>query len=423
MTEKDIKAIEDTLGLAKHRAEQNVDTGKNALKAINDVIPKVTKALAELRGGGSELAQATAQLEQVTKELADTKVKLADTEKALAEALKGGGAPPKRKLRNGVSMGNSVNGYIEDVPRFIGPYVLEGGIGSLRIPIKHENIWQGGVIKEATKINGWDTKQWPRIKDAIDFCLANDVMVVLDDHKYLGYGNPDVLPFWLAMAQKLKDAYGDTDLIALEIQNESMEGGWEDEYAANVKALVTGLRDAGINYPLIIGWGGWNAAGYFDKAMTSLDAIGGPNSIDPLGKIIWSAHHYPTTSGNDRPRDASKKKPEITGSSVSGQLRDMLEGCRQRGIKCMFTEVGHGGGARGWLENGSGKPEFNGKAWLEAYSALLEEYSDVCLGSIVWGGGDGWKDDYPFKVEYAKDNWAQTRATDFWASMVRFWGK
>jgi hypothetical protein len=325
-----------------------------------------------------------------------------------------------RRFRHGMAISNSLDGYFEDVTRSITPAITDGGIGTLRIPLRRTNAWRDGQITESILIGQYQTKQWLPLTKIIDSCIANDVIALIDDHSYSAYSDVNVRDFWLAMGAKLKEKYGDTDMIVLELQNESSKGGWDADYANSVKTLVTALRAAGINYPLAIGWGSWNSIGGYERAMTELDAIGGPQSIDPLNKIIWTAHHYPTTTGNDQPV-SGKTAPEIKGGSISTQFKTMFDGCKARGLKCMITEIGMGGSARNWLSNGSNVPAFNGKAWLASFSALVAQYPGTVVGVVAWGGGMAWKDTYPFKIEYAKDSWAQTLGTEFWGDMRTFW--
>lgn len=351
---------------------------------------------------------------------------LMEESKSLAERLAaceaGGGtpAPMPSQQRNGASMSNSQNGYYENVQRHVAPYVIDGGARALRIPVKRKLLWQNGEIQDAIMLNGYSTKQFLGLKAIIDFALAEDVAVVIDDHSYSGYGNETLLPFWIALGNRLKGIYGDNDLIHLELQNESSAGGWETNYAENARNLIHGIREAGIAYPVILGWGGWNSVGGHKRALAEIDAIGGPEVLDPLGKLSFSAHDYPTTSGNDQPK-AGKSKPEIKGGALDPHWDEMFSEFKRRGLRVWITEIGMGGGARGWLENGSDKPEFNGKAWFEAFTAKVKEYPDTVAGVLAWGGGDAWKTDYPFKVEWAKDEWTATKSTEFWRMISAFW--
>jgi hypothetical protein len=329
-------------------------------------------------------------------------------------------APAAPTIYNGVSMSNSIGGYVEDVVRFLAPYITDGGAKSVRVPIKRQNNMVNGQLVETITLNGYATKQWEPLKKIIDFCIARDMLVVIDDHTYSAYSDPAVQEFWLLMGAKLKATYGDNDKIVLELQNESSKGGWDVNYATSVKNLVTALRSAGINYPLAIGWGGWNSVGNFTRAMTELDAIGGPQSIDPLNKIIWTAHHYPTPTGNDQPV-AGKPAPTIRGTSPAAAFKTMFDGCKARGIKCMITEIGLGGGARAWFANENSTSTYTGREWLTDFGALVAQYAGTVVGVIGWGAGSAWADTYPLKMEYAKDSWPQTIATDFWGQMKKFW--
>lgn len=334
-----------------------------------------------------------------------------------AYGLVGATAPTKTRQRNGTSLSNSRNGYYEDVPRFIAPYVFDGGARAIRIPIKRSLLWRNGVIQDAISLNGYSTKQWLALKTIIDFGIAEDVAIVIDDHSYSPMGDSELLPFWTALGKKLMDTYGPNDLIHLELQNETSSGGWSPTYALDSKALIQGIRAAGIPYPIILGWGGWNAVGGYTRALAELDAVG---EIDPLGKLEFSAHHYPTTTGNDQP-SSGKSAPQIKGSAVAANFKEMFDEFKRRGLRIWITEIGLGGGARGWLSNGSGVPEFNGKAWLEQFTALVKEYPDTVAGVLAWGGGSAWPNTYPMKQEYEKDNWSATKGTDFWRTVKNLW--
>jgi len=326
----------------------------------------------------------------------------------------------KPRQRNGTSLSNSRNGYYEDVPRFVAPYVFDGGARALRVPVKRSLLWRNGAIQDSIMIGAYATKQWLAFKPIIDFGIAEDVAIVIDEHSYSPMGDPELLPFWIALGKKLMEAYGPNDLIHLESQNETNGGDWSTTYAADSKALVQGIRAAGIPYPIILGWGGWNAVGGYKRALAELDAVGGADKIDPLGKLEFSAHHYPTTTGNDQPL-AGKSAPQIKGAAVAANFKEMFDEFKRRGLRIWITEIGMGGGARGWLTNGSGAPSFDGRAWLDQFTALVKQYPDTVSGVLAWGGGSGWADTYPLKQEYEKGNWSATKGTEFWKSIRVLW--
>lgn len=329
---------------------------------------------------------------------------------------------PARLFRNGVALSNSQNGYIEDSSRFVAPYIVDGGIRSLRVPLKSKYLVVNGAVADTIQLNGYPTKEKAALKAVIDLALSHNVTVYLDDHEYRWYSDKEVGDFWLPVGKWLMATYGYNANIVLELQNESGGSKWDPNYARSVKDLVTKLRAAGITYKLAIGWADWNNVGSATRAFTDLDAIGGPQSIDSLNRVIWTGHFYQTTTGNDQAK-AGWKAPQIQGSTVSSSFATFFDACKIRHLACAVTEIGMGGGAHGWLANGSGKPAFDGKAWLAAYSALTDKYKGTLVGTIAWGGGAAWNDAYPFKVEYAKDAWRKTRETEFWAAMKRFWAK
>lgn len=325
-------------------------------------------------------------------------------------------------FRNGVAMSNSQNGYIEDSVRFVAPYIFDGGIRSIRVPLKARNLIVNGAVADTITLNGYATKQKAPLKSLTDLALANDVQVYFDQHEYELYSAASVVDFWLPFGKWLMDTYGYNPNIVLELQNESGRGGWDPNYPNSVKDIVAKLRAAGITYKLAIGWGGWNSVGNAKRAFTELDTIGGPQAIDPLNRIIWTGHFYQTTTGNDQPK-AGQSAPQISGSTVSPSFVTFFDECKTRDLQCTVSEIGMGGGARGWLKNGSNVPAFDGKAWFAAYSALADRYRGNLVGTIVWGGGSAWADTYPYKVEYSKDAWSQTKATDFYATVSPFWKK
>ena len=378
---------------------------------VTEPAPPVPGELDLLRDEVSRLTLAVANL---TAENARLSAALTECE------ARGPVAPAKPKQRHGTSLSNSQNGYYEDVPKRVAPYVFDGGARAIRIPIKRKVLFQGGEIKDEIMLNGYMTQQFPRLKKIIDFAIAEDVAVYIDDHSYSGYGNEALLPFWTALGTKLQGIYGDNDLIRLELQNESSAGGWETGYAENARALIHGIREAGITYPVVLGWGGWNSVNGHKRALAEIDAIGGTDTMDPLGKLIFSCHDYPTTTGNDQPK-SGEKYPEIKGKELDAHWATIFEEFKARGLNLAVTEIGMGGGARRWLSNGSGAPEFNGRAWFEAFTALVVQYPDTVETVLAWGGGDAWKTDYPFKDQYEKDNWPATKATEYWRYLSGFW--
>ena len=417
------KANAKLFGGAKRLWSRNLvpygpNAGKHAYATVEgenlppeDVVepaPPISGELEILRGEVSRLSLAVANL---TAENDALKAKLAEC------------APPEpqpSKQRHGPSLSNSQSGYYENVPKRVAPYIFDGGARALRIPIKRKVLFQDGEIKDAIMLNGYSTKQFPALKAIIDFCIAENVAAVIDDHSYNNYGHETLLPFWIALGQKLTGLYGDNDLIVLELQNETSAGGWDDNYATNLRDLIHGIRAAGITYPLIAGWGGWNSVNGHKRALDEIDAIGGVEALDPLGKLAFSCHDYPTISGNDQPA-SGKSKPQIKGKELDAHWRVIFEEFKRRGLKLWVTEIGMGGGARGWLSNGSDAPDFNGRAWFEAFTALVREYPDTVAGVLSWGGGDAWKTDYPFKDQYEKDNWPATKATEYWRYLSGFW--
>ncbi len=322
---------------------------------------------------------------------------------------------------NGVAMSNTLNGYIEDSSRFVRPYIFALGARSIRLPLKSKNMIVDGEVADAVMINGFMTPQKAPLKRIIDLALANGVLPVLDHHEYRKLSDPAVAAFWLPIGRWLVSTYGPDADIVLELQNETNKAAWDPDYANSVKALVQTIRAAGIRYRLAIGWGGWNSVKGFPRAMADLDAIGGPQAIDPLNRLIWTAHFYQTVTGNDQPAPG-RSRPEIKGSAVDPAFRVYFDGCKARALKCMITEMGMGGGARGWLANGSGDPEFNGQAFLSEFSALQAKYPGTVLGTIAWGGGSAWPDTYPLKIEYAKDAWGETSSTEYFTDLKKFMG-
>ena len=138
---------------------------------------------------------------------------------------------PKSSFRNGVAMSNSVNGYIEDPARFVAPYIFNAGVRAIRMPLRRKNLWDGAALTPVIKLNGYSTPQLDPIFDNIELGISNDVMFVLDDHTSSRYGDPDVLKFWVAFGTALQRRFGNTDLIVLELQNESGSGTWDENYA------------------------------------------------------------------------------------------------------------------------------------------------------------------------------------------------
>lgn len=94
---------------------------------------------------------------------------------------------PAHQFRNGVALSNSQNGYIEDSARFVAPYIIDGGIRSLRIPLRSRYLVVNGTIANAVLLHDYPTKEKGALKSVIDLALSHDVTVYLDDHEYRWY--------------------------------------------------------------------------------------------------------------------------------------------------------------------------------------------------------------------------------------------
>jgi len=214
--------------------------------------------------------------------------------------------------------------------------------------------------------------------------LDKGMSVILDNHSYRQIDDPDIGNFWAAFGAALKVKFGGKfpDRFAIELVNEP-KSNWP-EHARGVKANIKTIRDAGVDCALIVDHGFWSKYSSFPNAMAELDKLGGPEAMDPLNKIIFALHDYPTPSGND----IAKTPPlRISGkiTSVKARYGPVLEEARRRKVCVLMTEIGMGGGNGKFLPaEGAG---MDGAEFMRQYIALAAEYSDVLKGTAAWGAG------------------------------------
>jgi len=275
--------------------------------------------------------------------------------------------------------------------------IIAGGAKAMRFALRSTTIMPGGPPsplhgKPTIGPAGGDFTWW--LKTVVDYakrCDKADVAFVLDNHTYRQIDDPDIGAFWAAFGAAIKTALGGKfpKKFGIELVNEP-KSNWP-AYAAGLKANIKTIRDAGVDCTLFADHGFYSKYSEFAKAMALLDAVGGPEAIDPLNKTIFIVHDYPTPSGNDSPAVIKK------GMDVRKRYTPFLEEARRRKVCVVMGEIGLGGGSKGFIPAEEGGT-MDGKQFLTDYIALAAEYADVLKGTWGWGAGK-FGATYPFHIE------------------------
>lgn len=291
------------------------------------------------------------------------------------------------------------------------------GVKAIRFALRSTTIMPGGPAsplhgKPTIGPAGGDFSWW--LKTMTDFakrCDKADVAFVLDNHTYRQIDDPDIGAFWATFGAALKQSLGGKfpAKFGIELVNEP-KSNWP-AYAAGLKANIKTIRDAGVDCTLFADHGFYSKYSEFPKAMALLDAVGGPEAIDPLNKTIFIVHDYPTPSGNDTPAVIKK------GMDVRKRYTPFLDEARRRKVCVVMGEIGMGGGNGKFLpaEEAGG---LDGEGFVKAYNELAREYSDVLKGTWCWSTGRV-STGYPFRLNSMTDGPHSLLVQDLWKNPVK----
>jgi len=287
------------------------------------------------------------------------------------------------------------------------------GIKAMRFALRSTTIMPGGPTSALTgkqnigPASGTDWDWWlSSMVKAAKLADAAGVAFVLDNHTYRQIDDPDIGAFWAAFGSAMKAKFGGKfpAKFGIELVNEPASN-WV-AYAQGLKDNIATIRKAGVDCTLFADHGFYSKFSEFPKAMALLDAVGGPEAIDPLNKTIFILHDYPTPSGNDNPAVIKK------GMDVRKRYGPIFDEARKRKVCVVMGEIGMGGGNGKFLpaEEPGG---MDGEGFVRAYNELAREYSDVLKGTWCWSAGRV-AVAYPFRLNSMTDGPHSLLVQDLW---------
>lgn len=258
-----------------------------------------------------------------------------------------------------------------------------------------------------------DPKVIAKIKAAADTAAARGAYVILDRHDYGNTFDVAGANWWVGVMKN----FPNTKHVLVDTMNEPKTGRSYDKdssgksYGTDVNDGIAAFRKAGMKHVLLIEWRGWAGLQVFSKneadskpcgsAACSLDRAGGLK--DPLGRTILSGHRYPDSNG-------SGTNATCVSNTTAGKLIGNADAAAQaRGLKIWIGEFAFGN-ARGV----SGACKAIGADLVKYMRARPKTY----VGVSWWGGGNGWKEDYHYKVEPKKGTFASAPASTYLKMLV-----
>lgn len=230
----------------------------------------------------------------------------------------------------------------------------------------------------------------------VDGLLAKGATVVLDRHEYWWPSVSDQIAYWTALAAPYRSNYH----VIIDLMNEprgfnspTVTNDWL-QWAADTKAIIAGLRRAGIQNTIAVEWPGSSAAFRLDKnespykecesAACAVDRQGGLGDRN----VLFEAHMY-------WDHGSSGTHAECDPYFVLDTAR---AAAAKRGWKLLLGEGAFG--------NNHGVPATCAPLLSKAV-AEIRAYPYTWLGATWWGGGREWPEGYIFKIEPTKGTRAQ----------------
>lgn len=275
--------------------------------------------------------------------------------------------------------GDVLRPTLDDLKNYIDRY----GFKLIRYPFKPERMTPSRTVE---------------LRILANYARSKRVPIILDAHTYKWLPADEMVSFWTRFARN----FPDDGSVMLDLVNEPrgfddpiLVNDW-DQWLRDSNLIIAGLRQNGINHPILLEYPQWSASFRFDKgerkspafsqpcesAACAIDRGGGLR--DPLGRTFINAHRY-----FDK---GSSGASSICNTQISG-FNAFAEQLRKRGLKAYITESAFG-------SSYGIDPSCHAVA-REAITALRAN-SDVILGITWWGGGRIWPENYVFKIEPQK---------------------
>lgn len=265
---------------------------------------------------------------------------------------------------------------------------IDKGFRAIRLPFRGSQIGNTVVVN--------------KMKAAVDAAIKRNVYIILDRHDYGQTFDPDQAAWWGSFIKN----FPNTTYVMIDTMNEPRKGSSYQadpstgkSYATQVNAGIAAFRKAGFKHKLLIEWRGSSGMVRFDKRESSSKACESPACSfdragglkDPLGLTMVSGHRYPDSDG-------SGTSPVcVTNTTGTKLIWNTDLAAKARGLKVWVGEIAFGNHAKV-----SATCDALGKDAIKRMRSL----PDVYVGVTWWGGGNGWKEDYLYKIEPKKGTFA-----------------
>lgn len=275
---------------------------------------------------------------------------------------------------------------------------IDKGFNAFRIPFRGKQASNPAVIA--------------RIKAAADAAAARGAYVILDRHDYGNTFDAAGAAWWAGVMKN----FPDDRHVMVDTMNEPKTGrSYEKDskgksYATDVNEGIAAFRKAGLKHVLLIEWRHWAGMQNFNKneasnkpcssPACSFDRAGGLK--DPLGRTMISGHRYPDSDG-------SGTSATCVNTTASKLIGNTTAAAQARDLKVWVGEFAFGN-----AKSMSSTCKAVGQDMVRYMRSLPKTY----VGVSWWGGGNGWKEDYHYKVEPKKGTFASAADSDYLKVLV-----
>jgi endoglucanase len=227
-----------------------------------------------------------------------------------------------------------------------------------------------------------------KVTPAVDAALARNAVVILDRHEFAWPSVDAQIDFWTARIGKYKG----NQKVIVDLMNEPRgfnsltETNDFNQWVIDTRAIIAGLRKAGISNPIAVEWPQYTAIFRFDKsepakkacesALCAIVRMGGFND----NNVILEPHGY-------LDRGSSGTSPTCDKYT---NIAKFVVPARKYGFKAILGETAFG--------NYQGVPT-SCKAVGSQMLAEIKAAPDVFMGVTYWGGGREWKSNYIFTIQ------------------------
>ncbi|MGK2912026.1 MAG: cellulase family glycosylhydrolase [Sphingobium sp.] len=265
---------------------------------------------------------------------------------------------------------------------------IDKGFRAIRLPFRGKQSTNSIVVN--------------KMKAAVKAATDRGVYVILDLHDYGATFDPGQAAWWASFIKN----FPDSTYVMIDTMNEPRTGAsyqadptTKKSYATQVNAGIAAFRKAGFKHKLLIEWRGSSGMVRFDKRESSSKACESPACSfdragglkDPLGLTMVSGHRYPDSDGSGTSPTC------VTNTTGTKLIWNTDLAAQARNLKVWVGEFAFGNYAK--VDSVCGTL---GKDAIARMRSLPKTY----MGVSWWGGGNGWKEDYLYKIEPKKGTFA-----------------